>query len=698
MICQQTSHNGHDTMTWKFQQAAGVGLVFALIAMSFVALAVSSAHAQDDASGIPAPELVLIFDGSGSMWGKLKGGRRAKFQLARDALRAALEPRPSASFQFGITGFGYRRRGNCSGIETPADMAPFAQEDSLAPLARWNPQGRGPIGRALEQAGEMLAGAQGPRRILLVHDGPDNCRADVCAITQQLKETMPDLMVDVVTLRDRDGAPIMACIGAITGGTVQEVSTDAEIAPAIAAAVQRLLAAPERQRDTPDAEAPKPPKANALSQLEAGVHEREGTRQLIALARARGLKQATAAAVSWTITPTSSADRGAASAPIQTLANQFAVSLPAGTYQVEARSGAFSARQEVMIKDGRSSILIVEFDAAELVVAVTVAERLKDAPVSIRLAQAGADIPIAVVQGRQAGVLVRAGTYDVRAQLGEAAQVLSVTADIGTQAAVAIQLAAGRLDIAPVTNGGASRSVISVRTQGGEAAAGSSALSVSGDASAQRAPVEIARSAARAPSFFVPPGAYQIIRETARGSVQRRVMISDGEAVTLRLDQPGGKIMLRTRIAGRAASDADGVSYVIRPADGRAKRDIRVHTAEGEITLEPGGYEILSVLSEYGISTRASLIVTPGLERTIIIDHTVGGLKLAAPADLGARERARVVWDIRGPDGARVWRDIGDGAVAFLPPASYTVRAIAAGRVREVQAVVKPGETLPVQF
>ncbi|MEO1720190.1 MAG: hypothetical protein AAFR23_08175, partial [Pseudomonadota bacterium] len=96
-----------------------------LTAVSLVGAA-SPVQAQTPSNG--QASLAIVFDGSGSMWGRVQGADGAKFQNARDALIATVGGRaPSA-----------------------ADQDPRA---TIATLRRFNPRGRGPIVAAMLRAG-----------------------------------------------------------------------------------------------------------------------------------------------------------------------------------------------------------------------------------------------------------------------------------------------------------------------------------------------------------------------------------------------------------------------------------------------------------------------------------------------------------------------------------------------------------------
>lgn len=648
----------------------------ALLTMLMISAA---GFAQAPAQAAETPSLVIIFDGSGSMWGKLQPANETKFAVARTALGAALAElkRP---VNVAITGFGYRRRGTCGQSETVREMAPFDATSGLDSLEGWNPRGRGPIGSALERAGELLKSQPAPRRILIVHDDPDNCRADVCAIAAQLKSDMPDLKIETISLRQSKGVSAMACVGKITGGQVQELPTSENVDTAVTAALKRLLdgtAALKKVKPKPVAPPPSP-----LAQLQPGVHSRPGSRVLMALARITGAKRATAAPVRWSVRAIDGRLE-----PIFLRQGQFEVPLPPGTYEIKAEAAGQTRTQSVTIADGQTSIVIAEFDAAELKI-MTQAPRIPGAgEPSITLSREGADIPAAIGQMQQATRLVAAGRYTVEAELGSARASVRVEAAAGQQNEVVLKLEAGTLKVTPSARRTRNESVRVLK----EPETGRGAAAV-----ATQAPGEIARSAVRAPVFYLPPGMYRVVRTTARGSISRRALVASGQVTTVQLDQAGGILTLQTRIAGREGAETDGVTYVVASADDRVAREFQIQNARGQINLEPGRYLISSILTESGVTAQRSLVVTPGMRETITIEHAIGGLKLLAPQGISRRDLSRVVWDVRDVQGKRVWRDIGSGGTAWLPPGTYSVRALIDGKSRKADVTVRLGQIVNV--
>jgi Ca-activated chloride channel homolog len=209
----------------------------------------SPAHAQ------PAepPSVVVIFDGSGSMWGNIEGTRQVKLATARDGLRRALAKLPPQT-RLGLASFGHRR-GDCSDVEMLVPPEPQSVEKVAASLEKLNPRGRGPLTTALRDAAKALGSGPGRRSLILIHDDADNCQQDVCVAAAELRNARLPVHVVGIALKPEDAAK-MACLSRETGGgsSMRRVpskspppSTMPCVSPAPTRAVPRSQRCPIRQ-------------------------------------------------------------------------------------------------------------------------------------------------------------------------------------------------------------------------------------------------------------------------------------------------------------------------------------------------------------------------------------------------------------------------------------------------------------------
>ena len=195
----------------------------------------------------PARNAMILFDGSGSMWGRIDGDKLAKFHLARDAFKKSLAS-PAPNVKLGLMSFGHRRQGDCSdvGVLTQPDTATSEHiaERIAAPLEKLNPKGKGPVTAALREAARILGKISGPKSIILVHDGLDNCGLDACSIVGELKDASPGLQINVVGLGlEDDEAKTYQCLTNATGGRHVDVRTAGDIPAAIETVTRMAFAA-----------------------------------------------------------------------------------------------------------------------------------------------------------------------------------------------------------------------------------------------------------------------------------------------------------------------------------------------------------------------------------------------------------------------------------------------------------------------
>ena len=165
---------------WEAKVSGRQGAVLTvLLSMLMAAIWAGAGRAADP------PSVMIVLDGSGSMWGVIDGSRQNKLTLVRDSMRRALT-RLGPETRVGLTGFGHRR-GDCGDVEVMLPAEKLDAERIMGPLGPYNPKGRGPLALALREAGKSLAGAQGRRSLVLIHDDADNCQADACAAAAELK-------------------------------------------------------------------------------------------------------------------------------------------------------------------------------------------------------------------------------------------------------------------------------------------------------------------------------------------------------------------------------------------------------------------------------------------------------------------------------------------------------------------------------
>lgn len=161
-----------------------------------IALAVSATPLPGSAQDQAQPRIMLVLDGSSSMWTRVDG-EISKIEVARESI-AELVGGWEERMEFGITTYGHREEGNCQDIEMVLPVAEVDSEKVVEVVNGILPRGKTPLAAALRQAAEALDYQNRPAKILLVSDGIENCGNDPCQTVRDLAAEAESLEIDVI--------------------------------------------------------------------------------------------------------------------------------------------------------------------------------------------------------------------------------------------------------------------------------------------------------------------------------------------------------------------------------------------------------------------------------------------------------------------------------------------------------------------
>lgn len=180
-----------------------------------------------------APEMVLIFDASGSM--------AISMDATPDELRRFMQDKPVENLEREPQRISLAHRSAKQVIDqVPRDMnislvaaatcqqvyayppLPFDQRNQLKQaIDNIQPVGKTALAEALEKAGNLVDGVNRDAIIVLITDGEETCGGDPCEVARQLKLKKPRLQVNVVDIMDTGAGN---CIATNTGGSVYAVN------------------------------------------------------------------------------------------------------------------------------------------------------------------------------------------------------------------------------------------------------------------------------------------------------------------------------------------------------------------------------------------------------------------------------------------------------------------------------------------
>ncbi|MCW2799590.1 MAG: hypothetical protein JWQ70_1062 [Aeromicrobium sp.] len=185
-----------------------------------------SASADDKSVlGQDGGSLVLVLDGSGSMK-ESSGTGGTRMDAAKKGLRSVIDQLPADS-KVGLRVYGSTisdGKGSCTDTQLLAPVATVDKDKLKSGVDKLKPLGNTPIAYSLRQAYKDLP-SSGPRSIVLVSDGEENCGGNPCKVARELRKKGANFYIDVVGLQvDASSRNQLTCIASSGGGTYYDVS------------------------------------------------------------------------------------------------------------------------------------------------------------------------------------------------------------------------------------------------------------------------------------------------------------------------------------------------------------------------------------------------------------------------------------------------------------------------------------------
>ena len=196
-----------------------------LIAAGITGLAISP-HAIAEEQ-----DVILVLDGSGSMWGQIEG--EPKISIARQVVGQVMDDLPENQ-RLGLVAYGHNRKGDCGDIEEVVSLS--TDRDAVrSAVDSINPKGKTPLSAAVQFAAEKLRYTEEKATVILVSDGRETCDLDPCAVGNALEQAGIDFTAhvigfDVVEQADQEQ---LQCLAENTGGTYLNAASAEELSEAL---------------------------------------------------------------------------------------------------------------------------------------------------------------------------------------------------------------------------------------------------------------------------------------------------------------------------------------------------------------------------------------------------------------------------------------------------------------------------------
>jgi len=608
-----------------------------------------------------APTAMLIVDGSGSMWARLAPDNKPKIDVVREKLASVLQT-PSST-RVGLVSFGHRRRGDCNDIELI--VSPDSPRDALlAPLAKLNPRGPGPVTAALKVAAEAI-GSSRPAQIIIVGDGADNCQQDTCAAANDFAASAPGVAVQVIGIGiPASDRPRIACVAQATGGNYYDVVDSNGLNAALDEATKLAILAPGAPGTVAKSKEPAAPPLPEGATLRASASLAKGSPLLTVPMRWRILKAGEKIVAGHTTGPDISAK------------------LAAGSYDIEVELGSVVARQQITVTDGAAESIIIPLDAAHLKISASAAKGGAPSPTATMTVAAG-DKPVAIGRNGMIDLYLPPDDYTVTITDGIAHMSQSISLGAGDDKSEDTPLGTGRVDLSATTG------------MQGVAIDDLVYTIFEDDPDSPNGRREVARSHASEASFILPAGTYYVSARSGAADVRQRIAVGIGETVKQTLTLGLSPLKLSAIVAGAPATATQGIVYRIDKADGDKARIARAVGPETAFTLPPGRYTVSATLAAYPLSAAQEITLQAGKAAEATLRIEGGMVSFRPPAEIMTSD---IYWEVVTPNGSPVWRKTGRDAKTLLAPGHYKVRFESQNIRRETDFDVRAGETKDVEI
>ena len=198
-----------------------------------------------------AGRMVLILDGSGSMWGRIDD--RAKIEIAKEAMGELIEAIP-ADFETGLMVYGHRVKGDCNDIEMVVPLGTRNAADLKTKVQAISPKGKTPISESVRQAAEALRYTEEQATVILVSDGLETCEKDPCALAAELAMSGVDFTVHVIGFDiSKEDQGRLRCLADRTGGLFLAADNAGSLREALQKTVEEVKTPPPPIVEQPEA-------------------------------------------------------------------------------------------------------------------------------------------------------------------------------------------------------------------------------------------------------------------------------------------------------------------------------------------------------------------------------------------------------------------------------------------------------------
>lgn len=186
--------------------------------LSTALLLISGSLQPLSAQDAQSPDLMVVFDASGSMWGQVDGV--AKIEIARDVFTGLSQDWAGSDQAVGLIAYGHRRKGDCADIELLERPSADAAQSLANRVQGLVPRGKTPLSQAVQMAAEELKFTENAATVVLLSDGIETCNLDPCAVGTELERLGVNFTAHVIgfDIQSEADKVQLQCLAENTGG------------------------------------------------------------------------------------------------------------------------------------------------------------------------------------------------------------------------------------------------------------------------------------------------------------------------------------------------------------------------------------------------------------------------------------------------------------------------------------------------
>jgi hypothetical protein len=395
---------------------------------------------------------VVVIDHSSSMWTAIGG--TPKIVVARDMLKSLMEEY-EGKLNLGLLAFGSKKANACDDIETLKPVGAIDPKAYAQVLDASKPKGTAAVAGSLAAANAMFKGP-GVHSIIMILDGPDNCKADPCAAARALKQKTPDAIVHVIAFdaQAEEKLQDLSCVAEATGGMFATAISEDELelqlrrafqlalAGTPASSVARLAGVAPGAAVPPGADGPPP----------VFTSSEPGSLKLSAVMADGG--QPLANGVVWRVFDAHVGDDGSYRLISTHRDGNPSITMAPGEYLINAAYGRANITKRVTLWPGKSQQDVFNLNAGGLRLYATLAKQplLSEHALTFDIYSEETDQfgnRLKVISGAKSGVVMRlnGGTYRVHSIYGDSNAVIEadVTVEPGKLTEATIDHQAGKV-------------------------------------------------------------------------------------------------------------------------------------------------------------------------------------------------------------------------------------------------------------